>query len=120
MNRFYILLACLPLCATAAVADTEETVTIDGSVVGKFANRITFDGDNVTLTYDDGTTQTADMAAVSISLTYDSGETGISETVARPEAPARIYTLGGQNAGSSTERLAKGIYIMNGKKIVIR
>ena len=39
--------------STAVMADNEQTVTIGGSQVGKTVKEITFDGDNVTLTYDD-------------------------------------------------------------------
>lgn len=120
MNRFYLLFACLSLCWLTASADTEETVTIDGVVVDKFVTRLTFDGDNVTLTFEDNTTQTADMSALSLSITYDSASVGISETVARPETAGRVYTVSGQYAGRSTEGLAKGVYIMNGKKIIIK
>lgn len=33
---------------------------------------------------------------------------------------ARIYSISGQYVGSSLDKLAKGIYVVNGKKIVIR
>lgn len=45
-----------------------ETVTIGGNAVGKAATTITFDGDNLTLTYSDGTQQTASMEQVNISF----------------------------------------------------
>lgn len=54
--------------STAVMADNKQTVTIDGSQVGKTVKEITFDGDNVNLTYDDETTETKDMSLVKLSL----------------------------------------------------
>ena len=45
-----------------------ETVTIGGNAVGKTASVITFDGDNLTLTYSDDSQQTAPMEQVNISF----------------------------------------------------
>lgn len=50
--------------STAVMADNKQTVTIDGSQVSKTVKEITFNGDNVTLTYDDETTETQDMSLV--------------------------------------------------------
>lgn len=44
-------LICIP--ALAAMADTTVTTTVDGVQAPGSLARITFDGDNVTLTYDD-------------------------------------------------------------------
>lgn len=45
--------------------------------------------------------------------------TGISSVVAN-EKKSGVYTLSGVRVAGSTENLAKGIYIVNGKKIVVR
>lgn len=122
MKRFSTFLACAAMSFACAQADTGQTVTIDGSVVGKFVTGITFDGDNVTLAFDDATTQTADMALVSIDLTYDgSGDTdGISDVTLRTEKPAAIYTLSGQKVSAPMDRLPRGLYIVNGKKVIVK
>lgn len=47
--------------------------------------------------------------------------TGISETDKTDDSGTlRIYTIDGRNVGNSTKGLPKGIYIINGKKTVIR
>lgn len=47
--------------------------------------------------------------------------TGISETDKTDDSGTpRIYTIDGRNVGNSTKVLPKGIYIINGKKAVIR
>lgn len=110
------------MASAAAWADTGQTVTIDGTVVAKFANGLTFEGDNVIITFEDGTSRKADMSLVSIDLTYDgtSGPSAITEVKTGGEAATRVYTISGQYVGTSTEGLARGLYIVGGKKIVIQ
>ena len=60
----------MALLSVTASADSKETVQVNGSPVGKCATRLTFSGDNVTLTYDDGTNQTSDISTVSIAFDY--------------------------------------------------
>lgn len=102
-------------------ADTGETVTIGDIVVGKFVTRLTFSGDDVVLNFDDGTSQTADMSLVSISLTYDNGnENAITDITSPADVSTRIYSVSGQYVGNSTDGLSKGLYIVNGKKIIVK
>lgn len=117
MKRLPILLSSLIMGATASWADMGQTVTIDGTVVAKFANGLTFDGDNVILTFEDGTSQTADMSLVSIDLTYDAS--AITEVTTGSEAATRVYTISGQYVGTTTEGLPGGLYIVGGKKTII-
>lgn len=119
MKRFFTLLSCLVLTVAATWADTGQTVTIDGTVVGKFATLLTLEGNNVTLTFDDNTNQTADMALVSIDLTYDT-PSAIVEIKEAGAAATRVYSISGQFVGNSTDNLPAGLYIVNGKKTIIR
>lgn len=70
MRKILFLSFLSALFALVARADSKETVTVKGTVTGQFATTITFDGDNVTLTYEDGTMQTALMDDVNIALSY--------------------------------------------------
>ena len=70
MRKTIILSIVMALLSVTASADSKETVQMNGSPVGKFATRLTFSGDNVTLTYDDGTNQTSDISTVSIAFDY--------------------------------------------------
>ena len=54
MNKFYFLLLA-GLLSVNAFAENKQTVTIDGQAVGKTVKEITFDGDNVILSYSDNT-----------------------------------------------------------------
>ena len=75
MKKVYFMLLGV-LLSTAVMADNKQTVTIDGSQVSKTVKEITFDGDNVTLSYADGTDETQDMSLVKLSFAYIN--TGIS------------------------------------------
>ena len=121
LKQKYMLSACLAMLAIAGQADTGETVMVNGSVVEGFVTKITFDGDNAVMLFADGKTQAADMSQVNIELSYDGGDVAIKDvTAAQGKVDGRIYTIGGQYAGDSPDGLSKGIYIVNGKKIVIK
>jgi len=106
--------------AQTLCADNTQTVTIGGEATGKEATQLAFGGDNVTLTYADGTTQTEDISLVSITLGYSTAVEAIKTADGDHAATTRrIYTLDGQFVGSSLAGLPKGIYIVDGKKHVI-
>lgn len=112
------LLAAL-LSGSVACADTGQTVRVNGSIIDKFVTELTFSGDNVTMTFSDGT-QTEDMSLVTIDLTYnDDTTTGVHEFGGKKtQDNLRVYNLNGQYVGNSLEGLAKGVYLVNGKKVV--
>ena len=104
-------------CLSVA-AKADDVQKIDVSKVSK----ITFEGDNVVITYNNGTaTTTADMATVVLDF---SSATGIEERVVLLEKEGlegkAVYNLNGQQVGNSAARLAKGVYIINGKKVIVK
>lgn len=115
------LFAFLPamLSGSVACADTGQTVRVNGSEIDKFVTELTFSGDNVTMTFSDGT-QTEDMSLVTIDLTYtDDTTTGVYEFGGKnTQDNLRVYNLNGQYVGNSLEGLDKGVYVVNGKKVV--
>lgn len=117
-KAFCALLAAL-LSGSVACADTGQTVRVNGSVIDKFVTELTFSGDNVTMTFSDGT-QTEDMSLVTIDLTYtDDTTTGVYEFENKnTQDNLRVYNLNGQYVGNSLEGLDKGVYVVNGKKVV--
>ena len=107
------------LLSTVAMADNKQTLTIDGAQVSKTVREITFDGDNVTLSYANGTDETQDMSLVKLSFAYIT--TGISNIETSNKVLAgKEFNLNGQLVGTSTQNLSKGIYIVNGKKVIIK
>ncbi len=108
----------LLLLCTVAFADNESKTTLDGSKIQK----ITFNGDKMTVKYNDGTAdKTFDLAEVIITF---SNETSIQERVIMARNAGlegkKIYTLKGVYMGKSVANLQPGLYIVDGKKILIK
>ena len=118
MKKAYFLLLA-GMLSTAVFAGSKQTVKIDGQVIDKTVSEITFDGDNVVLQYADNTSDQADMSLVTLSFTYQT--TGISQVEDIKKAlRGKVYNLQGQYVGSSLQGLSKGVYMINGKKVIIK
>ena len=118
MKKAYLLLLAA-MFSTAVFAGSKQTVKIDGQLIEKTVSEITFDGDNVVLQYSDNTSNQADMSLVTLSFTYQT--TGISQVEGIKQAlQGKVYNLQGQCVGSSLQGLSKGVYIINGKKVIIK
>ena len=119
MKKAYLLFLAAML-STATFADNKQTVKIDGQVIDKTVTEITFDGDNVVLHYADNTSDNGDMSLVTLSFSY-STTTGISQVEGiKQSLQGKVYNLQGQCVGSSLQGLSKGVYIINGKKVIIK
>lgn len=118
MKKAYLLLLA-GMLSTAVFAGSKQMVKIDGQVIDKTVTEITFDGDNVVLQYSDNTSDQTDMSLVTLSFTYQT--TGISQVEGIKQAlQGKVYNLQGQYVGSSLQGLSKGVYIINGKKVIIK
>ena len=118
MKKAYLLLLA-GMLSTAVFADSKQMVKIDGQLIEKTVSEITFDGDNVVLQYSDNTSDQADMSLVTLSFTYQT--TGISQVEGIKQAlQGKVYNLQGQYVGSSLQGLSKGVYMINGKKVIIK
>lgn len=118
MKKAYLLLLAAML-STATFAGSKQTVKIDGLLIEKTVSEITFDGDNVVLQYADNASDQADMSLVTLSFTYQT--TGISQVEGIKQAlQGKVYNLQGQCVGSSLQGLSKGVYMINGKKVIIK
>ena len=118
MKKAYLLLLA-GMLSTAVFAGNKQTVKIGGQVIEKTISEITFDGDNVVLHYADNSSNQADMSLVTLSFSYTT--TGISQVEGIKKAlQGKVYNLQGQCVGSSLQGLSKGVYIINGKKVIIK
>ncbi len=99
MRRIAMLVSALAMVALCAVADTKETVTINGTALSQQATRMVFDGDNVTLTFSDGTSQTADMESVNVAFDYVAVFGDDAD-----ENLCSINTFGGKNVTAKVNR----------------
>ncbi|MCM1356828.1 MAG: hypothetical protein NC212_10540 [Staphylococcus sp.] len=103
-----------------AAAQTDTHVTVDGKEITGQLTRMTFDGPTVTLTFDDNTTLTSDMAFVSVTLDHKTTSAIIPTIADAPRHPSGVYNLRGQYLGKSPANLQRGFYIVNGQKVFVK
>lgn len=116
MKKNFLFAGWLLLAATSATADDGQK--IDASKV----RQITFNGNDLIVKYNDGTADlTVDMETVTIDF---SNVTSIEERIATSQKEdlegKPVYNLSGQMVGNSVARLSKGVYIVGGKKVIIK
>ena len=135
-----IAIACLLTMGLSMQAQNVQTLTINGEKVEKLVARITFEGDNVVLTFTDQTTQTADMTSVILSFTpQDLTAIGtiqrpVEKTLSidglEPGTEVIVYNTEGKEMLSArasevqtilkTKSLKKGIYLMKAGNQVVK
>ena len=116
-----ILVIILSVCWVGSWAKGEQTITINGLTIGKSAKKITFSGEKAMIVYADGSKQTENMGLIQFSFTYSTNG-GIKkiETTGQKLVDNRVYNLNGQYVGTTLNGLSKGVYIVNGKKVVVK
>lgn len=116
-----ILVIILSVCWVGSWAKGEQTITINGLTIGKSAKKITFSGEKAMIVYADGSKQTENMGLIQFSFTYSTNG-GIKkiETADQKLVDTRVYNLNGQYVGTTLNGLSKGVYIVNGKKVVVK
>lgn len=116
-----ILVIILSVCWVGSWAKGEQTITINGLTIGKSAKKITFSGEKAMIVYADGSKQTENMGLIQLSFTYSTNG-GIKkiETADQKLVDTRVYNLNGQYVGTTLNGLSKGVYIVNGKKVVVK
>lgn len=115
------LVIILSACWIGSWAKGEQTITINGLTIGKSAKKITFSGEKAMITYVDGSKQTENMGLIQLSFTYSTNG-GIKkiETAEQKLVDTRVYNLNGQYVGTTLNGLSKGVYIVNGKKMIVK
>ena len=112
-----LLLFCgLFLLSMTAMAEGTESEKIDVQELVK----ITFEGDNVILHFKDGSKADLEKDLETVVIDFSS-VTGIG-TVRQVKSMKNmgVYNLQGQYVGQGVNGLKKGIYIVNGKKVIIK
>ena len=122
MNRKLCLLAFVAMLAVAAWGDNKPTVTVNGTKQSQAVKRITFNGDEIVLVFADNTQQTVEMTAVKIDFVYDNVENSVFYQMETPKVKEQtgVYNLNGQSVSGTREKLPKGIYIVDGRKGVVK
>ena len=113
-----LFMACLLCCTAAAMADDAQKVNASE------LSKVTFDGNKVILHYKNGTTANIeDMETVTIDFS-SAPATSIDERTAITTQAGlegkQVYNLNGQLVGNSAARLTKGVYIIDGKKVIVK
>ena len=116
-----ILVIILSACWIGSWAKGEQTITINGLTIGKSAKKITFSGEKAMIVYADGSKQTENMGLIQLTFTYSTNG-GIKkiETTGQKLVDTRVYNLNGQYVGTTLNGLSKGVYIVNGKKMIVK
>lgn len=97
---------------------TGQTLTVNNEKVERIVSEIRLDGNNAILLFTDGSKMTADMRLVTLTMSYNE-TTGISSlNMKDKDGKVKVYDLQGRRMGDGRQSTAKGIRIVNGKKVV--
>ena len=111
------VLALMSMIAVHADDKTAQQVTVGGQTVAKSVKTITFSGDNATLVFTDNSDMTVDMESVAIHFTYDlSGVNAPTRTVYNDK---QVFNMKGQRVKNGSNGLSKGVYVIDGHKVVV-
>jgi methionine-rich copper-binding protein CopC len=133
-------MACLLSVAFTAQAGNVQTLVINGEKVEKVVARITFEGDNVVLTFSDQTAQTTDMENVKLSFTPEdltaigTIRNAVNKTFSieglEPGTEITVYNADGKQVLTThasedltilkMTSLKKGVYLMKAGKQVVK
>lgn len=78
MKKLFSILAVAFLCAAPMSSQRVQQLVVNGETVEKTVAKMTFEGDNVVITFDDNQTQTAVMNTVVLNFVDPSGIQNIS------------------------------------------
>lgn len=111
-----LLLCSIMLMGLGMPASAEQA--IDVSQISK----ITFEGDNVIVTYKDGSTPsgTFDMSEIVLDFSNVTAAKRVEAARQFGIANKTIYNMQGQAVGNDISALTSGLYIVDGKKIIIK
>lgn len=110
-----ISLAFLALLGLSAWADDGQVVTVNGTKVNKTVTKMTFDGDDVVLTFGDNTTQKVDMSQVTIAFTVADAIKALEQEP--QDAPVNYFDLNGKQLKKAPK---KGAYMMQKGQTVVK
>ena len=110
-----ILFICsIMLMGFLASANAEQA--IDVSQISK----VTFDGDNVIVTYKTGSPASYDMSEIVLDFSKVTAVERVEAAMQFGVANKTIYNMQGQAVGNDISTLKSGLYIVEGKKIIIK
>lgn len=114
-----LLLCMLLMSGMNMMADDKQK--LDATTISE----ITFNGDDVIILFTNGTTQTFDMGSTEEAITIDfSNVLGMNERLQMTQALGlegkQVYDLEGRKVSKSAASLKKGVYVIKGRKVIIK
>ncbi len=95
MKKLILLIAVFAFTIPSLLlAESTQMVVVNGETLVKVAARITFDGDNVTVWFNDNTSMTSDMNAVTITFSNPSSIRGLSTFQLKKEVDEQLSLEG--------------------------
>ena len=119
MKRHLLVFAALLLSLGVMADGGDQTVKVNGATVDKTVTQITFNGDDVILHYSDNSTETQDMATP-VSIAFELSATAIDKLEVNAPRSNKVFNLRGQYMGDNLQVLPAGVYIVNGKKVIVK
>lgn len=121
--KFPVLVAAVLCSSLTAMADSVLTTMVDGVRETRELVKMTFDTADpasVTLHFADNSTLVADIALVNVAIDH-SGQTAIDEVIAASKNLPGVYNLKGERVAETLDAtLVPGVYINNGRKILVK
>ncbi len=121
--KFPALVALLMGSSLTAMADSVLTTMVDGVSETRELVKMTFDAADpatVTLHFADNSTLVADIALVNVAIDHTGGS-AIDEVIAASKPLPGVYNLKGERVAETLDAtLAPGVYINNGRKILVK
>lgn len=119
MKRHLLVMAGLLISLVALADGGDQTVKVNGATVDKTVTQITFNGDDVILHYSDNSTETQDMATP-VSIAFELAATAIDKLEVNAPHSDKVFNLRGQYMGNNLQAVPAGVYIVNGKKVIVK
>jgi hypothetical protein len=119
MKRHLLVFAALLLSLGVMADGGDQTVKVNGATVDKTVTQITFSGDDVILHYSDNSSETQDMATP-VSIAFELAATAIDKLEVNAPRSNKVFNLRGQYMGNNLQAVPAGVYIVNGKKVIVK
>lgn len=119
MKKHLLVFAALLLSLGVMADGGGQTVKVNGATVDKTVTQITFNGDDVILHYSDNTSETQDMATP-VSIAFELSATAIDKLEVNAPHSDKVFNLRGQYMGNNLQAVPAGVYIVNGKKVIVK
>ena len=124
LNKLTLAIAFIgALFPSISSSKDNQTVIINGQIISKFVNKITFEDDVAKIAFEDGTVEKDDIS--SVYMFYQPTPSDIDgvknlKVASKKSVSNLIFNLQGNSVGNSLKQLSKGVYITDHHKIIVK